>query len=171
MKGYVHVYTGDGKGKTTAAMGLALRAAGAELKVFIAQFIKSGDYSEIRAIRRLSDLITVEQYGHGRFIEGKPSVEDIRAAAKGVERLKSILASGTYTVVIIDEGNVAVRYGLVTLEDLLDLIRLKPDDVELVITGRDADPELIERADLVTEMKEIKHYYRKGVSARVGIEK
>ncbi len=88
-----------------------------------------------------------------------------------MERLKSILASGTYTVVIIDEGNVAVRYGLVTLEDLLDLIRLKPDDVELVITGRDADPELIERADLVTEMKEIKHYYRKGVSARVGIEK
>lgn len=88
-----------------------------------------------------------------------------------MERLKSILASGTYTVVIIDEGNVAVRYGLVTLEDLLDLIRLKPDDVELVITGRDADPELIERANLVTEMKEIKHYYRKGVSARVGIEK
>jgi cob(I)alamin adenosyltransferase len=171
LKGYVQIYTGDGKGKTTAALGLALRAAGAGLKVFIAQFIKSGDYSEIRAIKRFSDLITVEQYGRGRFIEGKPSIEDIRAGADGLERLKIIFTSGGYDVVIIDEGNIAVKYGLLALRDLLGLIETKPDDVELVITGRDADPKVIEKADLVSEMKEIKHYYRKGVSARVGIEK
>jgi len=171
MKGYIQVYTGNGKGKTTAALGLAVRAAGAGLKVFIAQFIKMGEYSEISALKRFSDLITIEQYGRGRFIKGKLSPGDIQAAGKGLERIKNIIDSGEYHVIILEEANVAVTCGLFSVEDLLKIIDTKPDDLEIVITGRNAMPEIIERADLVTEMKEIKHYYQKGVNARVGIEK
>ncbi|MBW2575013.1 MAG: cob(I)yrinic acid a,c-diamide adenosyltransferase [Deltaproteobacteria bacterium] len=171
MNGYIQVYTGNGKGKTTAALGLSIRAAGAGLKVFIAQFIKMGEYSEINALKRFADLITIEQYGLGRFIKGKPSSEDIQAAGKGLERIENIIALGEYHVVILEEANVAVTCGLFSVEDLLKIIDMKPDDLEIVITGRNAMPEIIERADLVTEMKEIKHYYQKGVKARVGIEK
>jgi cob(I)alamin adenosyltransferase len=171
MKGYVQVYTGNGKGKTTASLGLAIRAAGAGLKVFIVQFLKMGDYSEIKALARFSDLITVEQYGLGRFVKGKPSPEDIEAGQKGLERVKSVIASGKHDVVIIEEGNVAVMCGLFPIEELLNIVDKKPDNVELIITGRGAAQSLIEKADLVTEMKEIKHYYQKGVPARVGIEK
>jgi cob(I)alamin adenosyltransferase len=171
MKGYVQVYTGNGKGKTTAALGLCLRAAGAGLKVFIAQFMKMGDYSEIKALERFSDLITVEQYGLGKFIRGKPSAEDIAASKKGFENVRAAVFSEKYDMVIIEEGNMAVHFGLIPLEDLLDLIERKPAPIEIVITGRNADPRLLEKADLVTEMKEIRHYYQKGVNARVGIEK
>jgi len=171
MKGYIQVYTGKGKGKTTAALGLSIRAAGAGLKVFIAQFIKMGEYSEINALKRFSDLITIEQYGRGRFIKGKPSTEDIEAAGKGLERIEKIIDLREYPVIILEEANVAVTCELFSVEDLLKIIDKKPDDVEIVITGRNAMPEIIERADLVTEMKEIKHYYQKGVKARVGIEK
>ncbi|HUT42778.1 MAG TPA: cob(I)yrinic acid a,c-diamide adenosyltransferase [Desulfobacterales bacterium] len=171
MKGYVQVYTGNGKGKTTAALGLSIRAAGAGLKVFIVQFLKMGDYSEIKALERFSDLITIEQYGLGRFIKGKPSPEDIESGRKGLEKLKSIIAAGEHDVVVIEEGNVAVMCGLFSAQDLLDVIELKPENMEIVITGRGAAPEIIEKADLVTEMKEIKHYYQKGVKARMGIEK
>ena len=172
MKGKIQVYTGHGKGKTTAALGLSIRAAGAELKVFIAQFLKMGDYSEIKSLEKFSDLITIEQYGLvDRFVRGKPSPEDIEAGRKGLERIKSIIEAGKHDVVIIEEGNVAVNYGLFSTQDLLDVIELKPENMEIVITGRDAPPEIIEKADLVTEMKEIKHYYLKGVEARVGIEK
>ncbi len=171
MKGYVQVYTGNGKGKTTASLGLSLRAAGAGLKVFIAQFLKQGDYSEIRALERFSDLIRIEQYGLGRFIKGKPTEEEIQAAQKGLEEVKEAMLSGEYDVIIVEEGNVAVSCGLFEVQKLLELISQKPDGLELVITGRDATPEVIEQADLVTEMKEIKHYYQKGVAARVGIEK
>jgi len=171
MKGYVQVYTGDGKGKTTAAIGLSIRAAGAGLKVFIAQFIKMGDYSEIKALKRFSDVISVEQFGLGRFIRGKPSPEDIEAAQKGLEKVKSILTSGQYNIVVLEEANVAVTCELFSVQELLDLIDAKPDGVELVITGRGAARPIIERADLVTEMKAIKHYVQKGVAARAGIEK
>jgi cob(I)alamin adenosyltransferase len=171
MKGYIQVYTGNGKGKTTAALGLAIRAAGAGLKVFIAQFIKMGEYSEINALKRFSDLITIEQYGRGKFIKGRPSPEDIQSAGKGLERIENIIDSREYHVVILEEANVAVTCGLFSVQDLLKIIDMKPDDLEIVITGRNAMPEIIERADLVTEMKEIKHYYHKGVTARVGIEK
>ncbi len=171
MKGYVQVYTGDGKGKTTSAIGLSIRAAGAGLKVYIAQFIKMGDYSEIKALKKFSDLITVEQFGLGRFIEGKPSKEDIDASRAGIEKLKSYMASRDYDVIILEEANVAAKCGLISVNDILDLIESKPDNMELVITGRGAPPEVIEKADLVTEMMEIKHYYKKGVPARVGIEK
>jgi cob(I)alamin adenosyltransferase len=173
MKGYVQIYTGNGKGKTTAAIGLAVRAAGAGLKVFIGQFIKMGDYSEIKALKeRFSDLITLEQFGSGGFIrDKKPSPEQIQAAGKGLERIKKVMSSGEYDVIICEEVNVAVFLGLLTVEDLLELISSKPENLEIIFTGRDADPKLIEVADLVTEMKEIKHYYKAGVNARIGIEK
>jgi len=169
--GYTQIYTGDGKGKTTAALGLALRAAGAGLKVYIAQFIKSGDYSEIKALARFADQITVEQFGLGRFIKGKPSPEDVAAAGKGLTAVRSALVSGRYQVVIMEEGNVAAGCGLFPVDEILEIISQKPGDVELVVTGRGADPRVIDRADLVTEMKAVKHYYQTGVAARVGIEK
>jgi len=172
FKGYVQVYTGDGKGKTTAALGLALRAAGAGLKVYIAQFIKMGDYSEIKFLRnRLSDMITVEQYGLGRFTNGNPTEEDLKIARKGLEMVRKVLLSGKYDVIILEEANIAVKYNMFSVDELLALIDAKPDNVELVITGRHAHARVIERADLVTEMKKIKHYFEKGVAARVGIEK
>ena len=170
QKGYTQIYTGDGKGKTTAALGLALRAAGAGLKVYIAQFIKSGDYSEIKALSRLADRITVKQFGLGRFIKAKPSPEDRAAAQKGLEAIRSALNSGYYQVVIMEEGNVAAMCGLFPVEEILAIMTQKPGDVELVITGRGADARVIDKADLVTEMKAVKHYYQDGVAARTGIE-
>lgn len=171
MKGYIQVYTGNGKGKTTAALGLAIRAAGAGLKVFIAQFIKMGEYGEIKALKRFKDLITVEQFGTGRFIKDKPSASDIEIARKGIEKIKAAFTSGQYNVVIMEEANVAAKLGLLSVENILKIMDEKPKDVELVITGRGADSRIIEKADLVTEMKEVKHYFQKGVKARTGIEK
>jgi cob(I)alamin adenosyltransferase len=171
MKGYIHIYTGDGKGKTTAALGLALRAAGAGLQVYIAQFLKKGSYSEIKALERFADRITLEQFGLGRFVRGKPQEEDIAAAAKGLQRIKSVMAAGSHQMIVLDEANVAVASGLFPLNALLGLIDLKPDELELVITGRRAAPEVVERADLVSEVKSLKHYFEKGVPARIGIEK
>jgi len=171
MKGYVQVYTGNGKGKTTAALGLSLRAAGAGLKVFIAQFIKGMEYSEHLALAGLSESITVKQYGRGFFLKREPDEKDIRAAREGLEELRKIMKSGKYDVVILDEADIATHYNLFSVDDLLGFIRSKPENVELIITGRMADPRIIEAADLVTEMKEIKHYYKEGVKARNGIEK
>ena len=170
-KGYTQVYTGNGKGKTTAAIGLAIRAAGAGFKVFIAQFIKIGDYSEIKALQRFSDLITVEQFGLGRFTKRKPKPEDIQAAQAGLEKVRTVMLSDEYSIIIMEEANVAVKLGLFGVQDLLNIITDKPLDKELVITGRGASPRIIEQADLVTEMKPIKHYFQKGVPARIGIEK
>ncbi|PID40921.1 MAG: cob(I)yrinic acid a,c-diamide adenosyltransferase [Proteobacteria bacterium] len=169
--GYIQIYTGNGKGKTTAALGLALRAAGAGLRVFIAQFIKSGDYSEIQALANHTNHIRVEQFGLGRFIKGKPTAEDVAAAREGLASVREALVGGACDVVIMDEGNVAAMVGLFSPDDLLALMEIKPEGVELVITGRGADQRVIARADLVTEMKAVKHYYEAGVAARVGIEK
>jgi cob(I)alamin adenosyltransferase len=171
MKGYIHIYTGDGKGKTTAALGLALRAAGAGLTVYFAQFLKKGDYSEIKALTRFADRITLDQFGLGRFVRGKPQKEDIEAATQGLQRIKSVMAGGKHQLVVLDEANVAVACGLFSMNSLLEIIDSKPDSLELVITGRGAAPEIIERADLVSEVKSLKHYFEKGVKARVGIEK
>ncbi len=171
MKGYVQVYTGHGKGKTTAALGLALRAAGAGLKVYIAQFVKGMKYSEINILDKLSDSIALKQYGRSCFINRNPDEKDIRAAREGLKEVREIMCSGEYQMIILDEANIATDYNLFSVEELLDFIRAKPEEVELVITGRMADPRVIEEADLVTEMKEIKHYYQKGVEARKGIEK
>jgi cob(I)alamin adenosyltransferase len=170
MKGYVQVYTGDGKGKTTASFGLALRAAGAGFKVFIAQFVKGQHYSEIDSFKKYSDQITLKQYGLESFIINEPTQEQIDAARAGYDEVKEIIKAGKHQLVILDEANIAVFYKLFSLDDLLALIDLKPEHVELVITGRKADPKLIERADLATEMRQIKHYYEKGVPARKGIE-
>ena len=171
MKGYLQVYTGEGKGKTTAALGLSLRAAGAGLKVYIAQFLKQGDYSEIKALKRFSGAIVLEQFGLGQFVKGQPTQAEINAALGGLEKARQVLSSGDYDMVILEEANVAAAIGLFSVKDLMDTIQQKPDHVELVITGRGAAPEVIEKADLVTEMKAVKHYYDKGVQARRGIEK
>lgn len=171
MKGYVQVYTGDGKGKTTAALGLAMRAFGTGLNVYIAQFVKGMKYSELETFKVLSDHLTVKQYGRGCFIKGEPTDEDIKAAREGLREVRDIMLSGKYQILILDEANIATFYNLFSVDDLLDLINEKPDGVELIITGRRADARIIEAADLVTEMKEIKHYYQNGVMARDGIEK
>ncbi len=169
-RGYVQVYTGDGKGKTTAALGLALRAAGAGLRVFIGQFVKGMDYSELHALERLDDLIEVRQYGRSCFIEREPEPEDIEAARAGLAEAREEMLSGAWDVVILDEANIATHFKLFPVEELLAVIAEKPEDVELVITGRRADPRVIAAADLVTEMREVKHYYERGVKARRGIE-
>jgi len=170
MRGYIHVYTGDGKGKTTAAFGLALRAVGAGLKVYIAQFVKGMHYSELETVKKFGDQLVLKQYGRDCFIHKDPEQADIDAARAGFEEVKKIAASGEYDMVILDEANIATYYKLFSVEELLELIDNRADNVEIVITGRKADPRIIERADLVTEMREIKHYYQQGVEARKGIE-
>lgn len=170
MKGYVQVYTGNGKGKTTASLGLAVRASGAGLSVFIIQFMKQGMYSEIKALKKL-DNIFVEQYGAGQFVKGKPSDAERVKCRQGYERLCQIIEAGNHDLVIADEANIACFCGLLSEEDLLHLIDIKPDNIELVITGRGAPASVMDRADLVTEMTDVKHYYQQGVVARVGIEK
>jgi cob(I)alamin adenosyltransferase len=171
MTGYVHVYTGDGKGKTTAALGLALRAAGAGLKVYLAQFVKGMHYSELEALKRFKDLIRVKQYGRRCFIREKPDKEDVRLAREGLADIKKRMLSGRYHILILDEANIAIFYKLFSAAALLKLLAALPEHVEVIITGRNADAKIIERADLVTEMREIKHYYQRGIQARMGIEK
>ncbi len=171
MKGYIQVYTGDGKGKTTAALGLAMRAYGAGLNVYIAQFVKGMKYSELETLKVLSKHITVKQYGRGCFIKGDPTEEDIRAARAGMKEVREIMLSGKYQMLILDEANIATHYKLITVDDLLKLIAEKPEEMEMIITGRNADQRIIEASDLATEMKEVKHYYNAGVMAREGIEK
>ena len=170
-KGYIQVYTGDGKGKTTAALGLALRAAGAGLRVFIAQFIKKRKCSEHRIIReRFDDLITVKEYGEGLILKREPTELDRKSAQRGLKQIRNVIESSEYDIVILDEVNVAVRYKLVDLAVLLEIMEKKPTRLELVITGRYADEKVIAKADLVTEMKAIKHYREIGLKARRGIE-
>lgn len=170
MQGYVHVYTGDGKGKTTAALGLALRAVGAGLRVYFGQFMKKYDYSEIIGLRNLGDRVTVVQFGTGHYVIGSPKPEDITAAREGLALLKKALESGAHDVVIGDEANVAAARGLIRDQDLLDLMAGRPQHVELVLTGRGASRAVMAAADLVTEMRAVKHYFEKGVTARKGIE-
>ncbi|HQE96389.1 MAG TPA: cob(I)yrinic acid a,c-diamide adenosyltransferase [Candidatus Marinimicrobia bacterium] len=170
MQGLIQVYTGDGKGKTTAALGLALRAAGAGLKVFIGQFLKGAEYSEIKALRQLAPGIEIKQYGRRCFIKDKPDEEDIRLAQNGLVEMDSVIQSGDYDLVILDEANIAVYYNLFSVDELLKVVQNRPKQVEIVITGRNADPRIIAAADLVTEMREIKHYYQEGIAARLGIE-
>lgn len=169
-RGYVQVYTGNGKGKTTAALGLALRAIGAGMKVFIGQFAKGQPYSELNSIAHHTQQITLQQYGTEHFIEGQASDIDTQAAWAGWQEVLQVVRGGKYDMVILDEINIAVLYGMVTVEELLSLIRDKPTHIELVLTGRYAHPKITMAADLVTEMREVKHYYHQGVMARVGIE-
>lgn len=170
MKGYIQVYTGNGKGKTTAALGLTLRAVGAGKKVFFAQFVKGQIYSEVKAIKEYLPSVTIRQYGLECFIVNTPTQADIDIARKGFEEVSQVILSGEYDIVILDEANIAVYYKLFTADELINVLKQKPEAMEIVVTGRYASPELIDFADLVTEMKEIKHYYTQGVDARVGIE-
>lgn len=170
MKGYIHVYTGNGKGKTTAAFGLALRAAGAGKKVFIAQFVKGRAYAETDAFRAYLPQVTLKQYGRECFIVNEPDEEDIKAARRGLAEAEKIITEGKYDIVVLDEANIALYYKLFTLNELKEILKKKKEGTEIVITGRYAPQELIDMADLVTEMKEVKHYYTKGVKARKGIE-
>ena len=170
-RGYTHVYTGDGKGKTTAALGLALRAAGAGLPVFIGQFVKGMAYSELEALKRFDDLIAVRQFGLRCFVTEGPTDDDLCAARRGLEESREALTGGRYRVVILDEAGVAVHLKLFGVEEVIALIDARPENVELIVTGRRTPQPIIDRADLVTEMREVKHYYNVGVEGRVGIEK
>lgn len=167
----IQVYTGDGKGKTTAAFGLALRATGHGWNVLIIQFMKgSPDYGEITAAKGVKGL-TVVQTGLPTFVEkGNPSAEDLAEAARGLGLAREALTSGKYRLIVLDEMNVAVDYGLVKLDDALGLIDACPDNVELVFTGRGAKPAVLERVDLISEVREVKHPYQKGYVNRVGID-
>ncbi len=168
--GYVQVYTGNGKGKTTAALGLALRAAGRGMRTYICQFMKGQHYSELDALRN-HPYITVEQYGDTRCIRREEVTgEHLSQAKAGLAKAFETMLSGKYEVIVLDEVNVAIAFGLLTIEEVLSFIDQRPREVELVLTGRLAPDALIARADLVTEMREIKHYYRQGVLARPGIE-
>lgn len=191
-KGYLQLYTGNGKGKTTAAIGLAIRALGAGLKVMFLQFMKSKSYSEHEILPNLSPNLTLETLGKPYFIvkrgsipdeelakwkdevvifePGHPPAEYLKIISDGLEKAKQAVSSGDYDLVILDEIIVALHLELASWDQLRDLICSKADSVELVLTGRGATQELIEMADLVTEMQETKHYYSKGVEARKGIE-
>ena len=175
----VQVYTGDGKGKTTAALGLALRAAGHGYKVHIVQFMKgkvlSGakgwpNYGELEALRHLPN-ITLVQFGRAAFVDSeRPEPEDVRLAQEAWQHSLDVLRDGRYDVMVLDEINVALDFGLISLSQVMELLDARPSHVELVLTGRRAHPRVIERADLVTEMRAIKHPYDAGVAARKGVE-
>jgi len=173
FKGYIQVYTGDGKGKTTAALGLALRAAGYKHKVYIGQFLKGQKYGELLSVKKLSPYITIEQFGRKGFIHvtKDPDEEDIKRAKRGLKKCLEAMLSRKYRIIILDEINVAVDLNLITEEKVHEFLDKRPEDVEIILTGRYAPPSFLKRADLVTEMKEKKHYYKKGVKAREGIEK
>ena len=170
-RGCVQVYTGNGKGKTTAALGLALRAVGRNLRVCVLQFIKgSGRYGEHLAAEKLAPLLTIIQTGRPGWVNTTDITEDRKVAQEALVQAEQLLKSGEYDIFICDEINGAVGFGLIDVEQVLELIRQKPEKVELVLTGRNAHPLVIEAADLVTEMCEIKHYYKAGIPARTGIE-
>jgi cob(I)alamin adenosyltransferase len=173
MTGYVQVYTGNGKGKTTAALGLALRAAGRGLETLIIQFLKAQPSGEVESVKKLEPLVKIERFGREGFITVKdgPDDEDRARARAGLDRAREAVQSGEFAIVVLDEINTAVHFGLLPESDVLDLLADRPRDVELVLTGRYAPASFIERADLVTEMTEIKHYFDQGVRAREGIER
>lgn len=178
-KGYIQIYTGEGKGKTTASLGVVLRSLGEGLKVAMAQFVKSPDfkYNEMKALEWLKNCkecqgeFVVRQFGKGCCCHGEPSNADFEGAERALNQAKEWIMSGEYDIVILDEVNIALHLKLIPLEKVVELLENKPESVEVILTGRHAPEELYEMADLVTEMKEIKHYFRKGVLARAGIEK
>jgi len=171
-KGYVQVYTGNGKGKSTAALGLAFRAMGRGLKTYIGQFMKGCYYGELEAAKMVSPYITIEQYGRDTFVQVKspPPEEDLRLAQEGLARAREAMLCGGYSIVILDEIITAHCFNLVSLAEIEGIIASKPEMVELVFTGRYAPPEVIAAANLVSEITEVKHYYRRGIYAREGIE-
>ena len=172
IKGYIQIYTGNGKGKTTAAIGQAVRAAGFGLKTYIVQFMKEFPYSELNSLRYLKDWITIEQFGGDDFVYKKqlPGKEEISKAKKGLNSAKEKMLSGEYNLIILDEINVAIYFKLFTIEEVITFIKQKSEKIELILTGRYCPDEILKLADLVTEMKEVKHYYQEGITSRKGIE-
>jgi len=171
-QGFIQIYTGNGKGKSTAAIGQAVRAAGSGLKTYIAQFMKEYPYSELMSLKNLSQWITIEQFGGDDFVYKKelPGKEELDKAEQGLQNAKEKMLSNEYNIIILDEAIVAIYFKLIETNDLIEFIKAKPKNVELILTGRYCPEELIDLADLVTEMKEVKHYYQKGVTSRRGIE-
>jgi cob(I)alamin adenosyltransferase len=171
-KGFVHIYTGNGKGKSTAAIGLAIRAAGFGLKTYIAQFMKEYPYNELVSLKLLSEWITIEQFGGDEFVYKKelPNEEQLDKTRRGLQTAKEKMLGGEYDLIILDEAIVSIYFKLIETEELIEFIKQKPKNVELILTGRYCPEELIKLADLVTEMKEVKHYYQKGITSRSGIE-
>lgn len=169
--GCVQVYTGNGKGKTTASLGLALRAVGRGCKVCIFQFIKGGGpYGEHLVAEKLAPLFTIISTGRRGWVNTKDITEDRRLAQEAFMQAKEIVTAGGYDLVVLDEINGALGFGLLDLDQVLEIIALKPKNTELILTGRNAHEKVIEVADLVTEMLEVKHYYKAGIPARIGIE-
>lgn len=171
-QGFIQIYTGNGKGKTTAAIGQAVRAAGFGLKTYIAQFMKEYPYNELNSVRHLSEWITIDQFCGDEFVYKKelPGKEELTKAKKGLQTATEKMLSEEYDLIILDEAIVAIYFKLIKTEELIEIIKLKPEKVELILTGRYCPDELIELADLVTDMKEVKHYYQKGIKSRKGIE-
>jgi len=171
-KGYIQIYTGNGKGKTTAALGVSLRAAGHGLRIGIVQFMKDFQYGELKALKRFDDLITVRRFGNDRFVFKKemPSEKDKAEAAKGLSEAREMMQSSKYDIIILDEICVAIYFKLVTEKQVLEVIDFRPQNIELILTGRYCPPSIMARGDLVTEMKDVRHYYQKGVRSRTGIE-
>ena len=171
-QGFVQIYTGNGKGKSTAAIGQAVRMAGFGAKTYIAQFMKEYPYNELNSLKHLSKWITVEQFCGDEFVYKKelPGENELTKARNGLDSAKVKMLSGEFNLIILDEAIVAIYFKLIETKDIIEFIKSKPKDVELILTGRYCPDELISLADLVTEMKEIKHYYQKGVTSRRGIE-
>lgn len=169
-QGRIQIYTGNGKGKTTAALGLVLRAVGAGKRVFFAQFLKKGDFSEIKILKDRFPEVVVCQFGNENFIIETPSEKDISDAVKGLETVSKIIADGDFDVVVLDEINVALYYKLFSIERVVEMLKAKDPSVEIVMTGRNFPSELMDMVDLVTDMRKVKHYYDNGVEAREGIE-
>jgi len=169
-EGYIHVYTGNGKGKTTSAIGLGIRASGAGYKVYMLQFMKGRKYSELVTIDKIKNF-SYSQHGRDEFVNKKnPEQIDIDLAKEGFDHAKKLVKSEKYDMIILDEINVAVDFNLIKLNDVLDLVETKPKGLELVLTGRYANKEFVKIADYVTEMLEIKHPYQQGVQARRGCD-
>lgn len=171
MKGMIQVYTGNGKGKTTAAIGLGMRALGAEKKVLMIQFLKDGKSSEIEFLRRYAPNFKTKSFGSGEFlIEKKADSRDYYTTENALQAFKQAMESQLYDIIILDELNVAIDLGLVEEKKVIKLLKQKPVELEIIITGRNASKKIKKIADLVTEMKEKKHYFKKGIPARKGIE-
>ena len=170
-KGLVQVYTGNGKGKTTCALGLTVRAAGNGIPVAIVQFLKGWDfYGEIKGLSYLPG-VTLERTGRAEFVRKTgPLPEDYEEARRGLAKAREFIMDETHELVILDEINVALNYGLISVRDVLEVIKNRPEGVEVVLTGRNAPEKILEAADLVTEMQEIKHPFQAGIKARKGIE-
>lgn len=171
-KGFIHVYTGNGKGKSTAALGQAVRSAGCGLKSYMLQFMKDFPYCEINSLKRFEDLITVKQICNDDWVFKKvPAPEEEKLKARSaLWEAKEIMLKEEYDLIILDEVIVSIYFNLINIEEVLDFISSKPETTELILTGRYCPEEIIQKADLVTEMKEIKHYYQKGVISRKGID-